>query len=110
MAYDEELADRIRAALEDEPGLTEKRMFGGLAFLVEGHLAASASSRGGMLLRVDPADAGDLLREPGVAPFEMRGREPAGWLHVDDTTIEDEDELREWLSRGVAYCRALPPK
>lgn len=109
MAYDVELADRVRAVVGEEPGVTEKRMFGGLAFLVGGHLAVTASSRGGLLLRVDPADAGPLLAEPGVAPFEMRGRPMAGWLAVDAEAVADDDELRRWVARGVACARALPP-
>ena len=110
MARDDELAGRMRAALADEPGLVEKRMFGGLAFLVGGHLAASASSRGGMLLRADPARSGELLAEPGVAPFEMRGRPMAGWLHVDAAVLEDDDDLARWLDLGLGYARTLPPK
>ncbi len=110
MAYDEELADRIRDVLADEPGLTEKRMFGGLAFLVDGHLAASASSQGGMLLRVDPADTESLVTEPQVARFVMKGREMNGWLHVLPEAVGAEDSLRSWVARGVAYARSLPPK
>jgi TfoX N-terminal domain len=110
MAYDEELADRIREVLLGEAGLTEKRMFGGLAFLVEGHLAASASSQGGMLLRVDPADTESLATKPHVARFVMRGREMAGWLHVLPPAVRTEESLRSWVARGVAYARSLPPK
>ncbi len=110
MAYDVDLADRVREALGAEAGVTEKRMFGGLAFLVHGHLAVSASSRGGLLLRIDPAEADTLLREPHVRRFEMRGREMAGWLHVDATAVETDDELRRWVDHGVGYARSLPPK
>jgi hypothetical protein len=80
MAYDEELAERIREVVEGEPGLTEKAMFGGLAFLVGGHMAVSASGQGGMLLRCDPAQTDDLVTHPHVQRFEMRGREMDGWL------------------------------
>ena len=110
MAYDVDLADRLRVLVHDEPGVTEKRMFGGLAFLVHGHLAVSASSRGGLLLRIDPADSDTLLREQYVRPFVMRGRAMTGWLHVDAAAVETDDELRRWVDHGVAYARSLPPK
>ena len=110
MAYDEELADRIRDALVGEPGLNEKRMFGGLAFLVDGHLAASASGQGGMLLRCDPAETDSLVTEPHVARFVMRGREMDGWRRVSPEAVRTEEALRSWLARGVAHARALPPK
>ena len=110
MPYDVELAERVRAVLGAEPGLTERRMFGGLAFLVRGNLAVSASSRGGLLLRVHPAESGSLVDEPRVGRFEMRGREMHGWLHVRAAAIETEDDLRRWVTRGVTYARSLPPK
>jgi hypothetical protein len=110
MAYDVELADRVRAVLGAEPGLTERRMFGGLAFLVRGNMAVSASSRGGLLLRVDPEETGSLVDEPRVSRFEMRGRAMDGWLHVRADAVEAEDDLRRWVSHGVAYARSLPPK
>lgn len=109
MAYDPELADRIREALPAESGLTEKRMFGGLAFLVHGHMAV-ACSRSGLLLRIDPAHAESLLREPHAHPAEMRGREMTGWLRVDRAAIETDDDLRRWVRLGVTYARSLPPK
>ena len=110
MAYDEELADRVRAHVEQESGLTEKRMFGGLAFLINGHMAVSASSKGGLMVRIDPADTETLLREPNARPFEMRGREMDGWLRVDVAADAGDDELVPWIRRGVAYARSLPPK
>ncbi len=110
MAYDEELADRVRAQVEQESGLTEKRMFGGLAFLINGHMAVSASSQGGLMVRIDPADTEALLREPNARPFEMRGREMDGWLRVDVDASAGDDELAPWIRRGVAYARSLPPK
>ena len=111
MAYDEELADRIREVVQGEPGLTEKRMFGGLAFLVGGNMAVSASGQGGLLLRVDPAQTDEPgRREPHVRRFEMRGREMDGWLRVDPAAVGAEDDLRGWVSRGVAYARSLPAK
>jgi TfoX/Sxy family transcriptional regulator of competence genes len=110
MAYDVELADRVRERVRDEEGLTEKRMFGGLAFLINGNMAVSASSQGGLLLRVDPAQTDDLVREPHARRFEMRGREMDGWLRVDADGVRSERELQRWIGRGVAYARSLPPK
>lgn len=110
MAYDEELANRVREVVQDERGLTEKRMFGGLAFLINGNMAVSASSQGGLLLRVDPADTDSLLSEPHVRRFQMRGREMDGWLRVDATLVEGEQELGRWVRIGIAYARSLPPK
>lgn len=110
MSYDTELADRVREHVEHETGLTEKRVFGGLAFLINGNMAVSASSKGGLLLRVDPADTENLLREPGARPFEMRGREMTGWLHIEATGQTDDDELDRWIKRGVGYARSLPRK
>lgn len=110
MAYDEELADRIRDVVDGEPGLSEKKMFGGLAFLIGGHMAASASSKGGMLLRVDPAQTESLLSEPHVGRFEMGGRQMDGWLRVDLEEVATDEALERWVGLGVAYCRSLPPK
>jgi hypothetical protein len=110
VAYDEELADRIREVVRGEPGLTEKAMFGGLAFLISGHMAVSASGQGGMLLRCDPAQTEDLVTQPHVQRFEMRGREMDGWLRVDPAAVDTEDDLHDWVSRGIAYARSLPPK
>ena len=110
MAYDVELADRIRAVVQAEPGLAERRMFGGLAFLIQGNMAVSASNQGGLLLRVDPAEAGSLVSEPHVCRFEMRGREMDGWLRVDAEVVEGDDDLRGWVRHGVAYARSLRPK
>jgi TfoX/Sxy family transcriptional regulator of competence genes len=109
VAYDVELADRLREVVAAAPAVTEKRMFGGLAFLVNGHLAVSASGRGGLLLRVDPAAAESLLG-PSASRFEMRGRELAGWLHVRAEAVETDEQLREWVAHGLAYARSLPPK
>jgi TfoX/Sxy family transcriptional regulator of competence genes len=110
MAYDEELANRLRETVQGEPGVAEKRMFGGLAFLINDHLAVSASSQGGLLLRVDPAETESLIQQPHVQRFVMREREMNGWLRVDPGAIETDDELARWVSRGVAYARSLPPK
>jgi hypothetical protein len=110
MAYDEKLAARIREVVETEPGLTEKRMFGGLAFLVDGHMAVAASSQGGLLLRCDPADTDGLVQGPHVGRFEMRGREMDGWLRVDPEAVGTRKDLAAWVARGVSYVRSLPPK
>lgn len=110
MAYDEELAGRVRERVEQEKGLTEKRMFGGLAFLINGHLAVSASGQGGLLLRVDPSDMDTLLRRPRAQPFQMRGREMDGWLHIDADAQTPDAELAQWIGLGVSYVRSLPPK
>lgn len=110
MAYDEALAERVRDAVRGEPGLTEKRMFGGLAFLVGGNMAVSASGQGGLLLRVDPAETASLLDPPSVTRFRMRGREMDGWLHIEASAVGTDERLRAWVGRGVAYARSLPPK
>ena len=110
MAYDEDLADRIRELLADEPDLTEKRMFGGLAFLVAGNLAVGTSGQGGLLARVDPGESEALMCSAGVAPVEMRGREMAGWLRVESSALGAKAELETWVRRSVAYARSLPPK
>jgi hypothetical protein len=110
MAYDEQLANRIREALQRETGLAEKRMFGGLAFLINGNMAVSASGKGGLLLRVDPAETDSLVQAPHVQRFEMRGREMDGWLRVDLEAIESDSDLASWVGLGVAYARSLPAK
>ena len=107
MAHDEELAHRLRETLQHEPGVREKRMFGGLAFLIDGKLAVSASGRGGLLLRVDPADTPALVAQPHVRRFEMRGRELDGWLHVAPAAIDSDDDLARWVRLGVGYARSL---
>jgi len=110
MAYDEELAARIGALLADEADVTEKRMFGGLAFLVGGHMAVAVSGQGGLMARVEPDQTDALLAQPGVRPFAMRGRELQGWLRVDDAGVASDTDLAAWVRRGVAYARSLPPK
>jgi TfoX/Sxy family transcriptional regulator of competence genes len=110
VAYDEELAARIRPLLAGEPDLTEKRMFGGLAFLVGGHMSVAASGGGGLLVRVDPDETDTLLDEPGAESFVMRGRAMDGWLRVAAAAVVDDRDLERWVGRGVAYARTLPPK
>ncbi|GLL02223.1 TfoX/Sxy family protein [Dactylosporangium matsuzakiense] len=110
VAYDEELAERIREVVQHESGLTERRMFGGLAFLVNGNLAVSASGHGGLLVRVNPADTAGLLRRAGTAPFEMRGRPMDGWLRIDPSGLGTRRRLAAWVVRGVRYARTLPAR
>jgi TfoX/Sxy family transcriptional regulator of competence genes len=108
VAYDEQLAERIRACLNGEPGVTEKRMFGGLAFLVDGSMAVSASGQGGLLVRVDPAETQALISEPNVHRAVMRGREMDGWLRVAAQAVAGDDDLQRWVHRCVSYARSLP--
>jgi TfoX/Sxy family transcriptional regulator of competence genes len=107
MAYDEELADRIRELVGGEAGLTEQKMFGGLGFMLDGNMAVAASGQGGLLVRVDPESSYD---EPGVEPMVMRGREMTGWLRVSSDVVATKKQLTTWVKRGVAYAQALPPK
>jgi TfoX/Sxy family transcriptional regulator of competence genes len=110
MTYDAALADRIRDAVEGEEGVTEKRMFGGLAFLVGGNMAVAASGQGGLMLRVDPAESETLTAHEHVSRMVMRGREMDGWLRVDSQALEDDAALHRWVQTGVSYARSLPPK
>lgn len=109
MAYDEGLAARIRDLLQPEPGISERAMFGGLAFLVDGNMAVTASGQGGVMVRVDPADTDELVASTPAEPMEMRGRPMRGWLRIADPDLDD-DALAAWVARGVATARALPPK
>jgi len=110
VAYDEDLANRIREMIGSEAGLTEKKMFGGLAFLIDRHMSVSVSGRGGLLLRCDPAETDALALKPHAHPFEMRGREMQGWLRVDAEGVQTKRQLERWVARGVAHARSLPPK
>jgi TfoX/Sxy family transcriptional regulator of competence genes len=110
MAYDEELADRIRDLIGAEPGLTEKKMFGGLAFLVGGNMAIAASSQGGVLVRVDPAESAALVDSTPASLMEMRGRQMAGWLRVGAGDVATDEQLSPWVERGVSFARSLPAK
>ncbi len=110
MAYDPDLANRIRELVLAEPGVTEQRMFGGLAFLIDGNMSVGASGQGGLLLRVDPAKTDSLLAKPHAHPFEMRGRVMQGWLRVDADGVRTKRQLERWVARGVAYARSLPSK
>ena len=110
MAYDEDLANRIRELMADESGVIEQKMFGGLAFLIGGNMAVAASGQGGLLLRIDPEETDALLAKPHAEPFEMRGRSMQGWLRVDEDGVRTKRQLEPWVRRGVAYARSLPPK
>jgi TfoX/Sxy family transcriptional regulator of competence genes len=110
MAYDEDLANRIRELIAADTDVTEKKMFGGLAFLVGGNMSVAASGQGGLMVRVDPADTDALLSKPHAAPFEMRGRAMQGWLRVDAEGVRTKRQLEPWVERGVGYARSLPPK
>jgi TfoX/Sxy family transcriptional regulator of competence genes len=110
MPYDEDLANRIRELIATEAGLSEKRMFGGLAFLIDGRMSVSVSGTGGLLLRCDPAETEALVRKPHARRFEMRGREMDGWLRVDAEGVSTKRQLERWVRRGVAYARSLPSK
>jgi TfoX/Sxy family transcriptional regulator of competence genes len=110
MAYDANLADRIREQVSTTKGLSEQRMFGGLAFLVNGHMAVAASSKGGLLLRCDPVQTEKLATKPGAGRFEMRGKEMDGWLRVDGEAVRTKAQLARWVGVGLSYATSLPPK
>ena len=109
MAYDENLAQRIRAFLADRDDVTEKRMFGGLAFLVSGNMAVAASGQGGIMSRCDPAETDDHL-DHGAEPMIMRGKPMVGWLRIPDDRIADDGELARWVRVGTLTAASLPPK
>jgi TfoX/Sxy family transcriptional regulator of competence genes len=110
MAYDTELADRIRELVAPLGGVDEKRMFGGLAFLINGNMSVAASGQGGLLVRVPPEDTERLLRKAHVSPMVMAGREARGWLRVDVDGVKTKRQLQAWVTRGTDYARSLPPK
>ncbi len=110
MAYDEDLANRIRELIAEEPRVTEKKMFGGLAFLIAGNMSVAVSGQGGLMVRFDPSEGDALAAKPHTRPFEMRGRPMRGWLRVDAEGLQTKRQLEPWVKRGVAYARSLPPK
>jgi len=110
MAYDEDLANRIRELLADEDGVSEMTMFGGLAFLLGGNMAVAASGQGGLLVRVDPAEGQALISSARATPMVMRGREMTGWLRVDAQEVRSKRQLEAWVRRGVAFAGSLPAK
>jgi len=110
MAYDEDLANRIREVLAQRRGVDERPMFGGLAFLIGGHMAVAASGKGGLMVRVAPDDTDNLLKRAHVSPMVMAGRETRGWVRVDASGVKTQRQLTSWITRGVDYARSLPPK
>jgi TfoX/Sxy family transcriptional regulator of competence genes len=110
VAYDEDLANRIRELIAAEGGVTETKMFGGLAFLIGGNMAVAASGRGGLMVRVAPEETDQLVAKPHASPMVMRGREMQGWLRVDEGGVRTKRQLEPWVRRGVTYARSLPPK
>jgi hypothetical protein len=110
MAYDDALASRIRDLIGPDPELTEKKMFGGLAFLIRGHMAISASGHGGVLVRADPAQADELVATTPASVAVMRGREMPGWLRVGQDDVATDDQLEPWVETAIEYARSLPPR
>jgi TfoX N-terminal domain len=110
MAYDQELAERIRRSIGSDPDLTEKKMFGGLAFLIAGNMAIAASGQGGAMIRVDPQQSDALVATTTARLVEMRGRPMPGWLLVSSDDLHTDDHLAAWVGRGVGYAKSLPPK
>lgn len=110
MAYDEALAERIRERLGCEPDVSERKMFGGLAFLVRGNMAIAASGQGGALVRVDPARSDDLTATGEASVAVMRGQPMSGWLRVDSEHLSTEPKLARWIEIGTAFAWSLRPK
>jgi TfoX/Sxy family transcriptional regulator of competence genes len=110
MAYDADLADRIRELVASERGVEEKRMFGGLAFLINGNMSVVVSSKGGLMVRVPPDETHRLLARDHVEPMIMAGRETRGWLRVSVDGLRTRRQLSPWVTRGVQYAKSLPAK
>jgi TfoX/Sxy family transcriptional regulator of competence genes len=110
VGYDEDLADRIRQLVGSESDLTEKKMFGGLAFLIGGNMAVAASGQGGVLVRVDPAESDTFVATTNARLMEMRGRRMQGWLRIDSEDVRTKRQLATWVERGTTYARSLPAK
>jgi hypothetical protein len=110
MPYDQELAARIRELICGEPALSEKKMFGGLAFLIGGNMAIAASGHGGVMVRIDPAESDALVNATAARVVEMRGRPMPGWLYLEAADVGVADELRPWVERGATFARSLPAK
>jgi TfoX/Sxy family transcriptional regulator of competence genes len=110
VAFEEKLAERLRELLADEEGVVEKKMFGGLGFMLNGNMAVAASGSGGLLVRVDPEEADALFARPHASSMEMRGRPITGWLRVEPKGLKTKRQVEGWVKRGVAYAKTLPPK
>lgn len=110
MAYDEDLAQRIREVITESHAVTEQKMFGGLAFLIGGNMSVAASGEGGLMVRVDPSESERLQKATEVEPMVMRGRPMSGWLRVAASGVRTEEQLRMWIATGTSYAASLPPK
>jgi TfoX/Sxy family transcriptional regulator of competence genes len=110
MAYDEDLANRIRELVAAEHGVEEKPMFGGLAFLINGNMSVAASGRGGLMVRVPPDDTAKLVAREHAEPMIMAGRETRGWLRVSEDGVKTKRQLQSWVERGLQYAKSLPRK
>jgi TfoX/Sxy family transcriptional regulator of competence genes len=110
VAYDEDIANRIRELVGGRPDLTEQRMFGGLAFLIGGNMAIAASGKGGIMVRVDPAKSDGIVAKTSARPMVMRGREMQGWLRVDADDVRTKRQLAKWVALGTGFAESLPPK
>ncbi|MED5814785.1 TfoX/Sxy family protein [Mycolicibacterium sp. 050232] len=110
MPFDPDLANRIREVTASESGLDEKRMFGGLAFLINGNMAVAATREGGLMVRVSRDDGEKLLQRDHVEPMVMGGREMRGWLRIAGPGIKTKRQLQSWVGRGIDYAKGLPPK
>lgn len=110
MGYDEDLANRMRELLAEQPGVTEQKMFGGLAFLIDGHMAIAASGQGGAMVHVDTEQGDRLIATTSATPMEMRGKEMSGWLRIATEDLGTKRQLAKWVAVGATYARSLPPK
>jgi len=110
MAFDVDLADRLRAMLANTPNLTEMAMFGGLAFLINGNMAVAASSEGGLMVRVDPEESDGILASTKAQSISMRGRLMKGWLRVESDDLLTEQQLEKWIDLGRSFATSLPAK
>ena len=109
MAYDEALAARIRDHLSGESGIAEKRMFGGIAFLLNGNMCCGVHGNE-VIVRVDPESAATALREPHVRVFDLTGRPMKGWLLVGSPGVASNEQMRRWVGKGVEFAGSLPAK
>jgi TfoX/Sxy family transcriptional regulator of competence genes len=110
MPYDEKLAERLRTLLAKERNVTEKKMFGGIGFIVRGNMCVSASGKGGILVRIDPEESDAAIARPHATLMEMGGRKMAGWIRVDAAGLKSERELESWVRRALEYVKTLPAK
>lgn len=109
MAFDTKLADRIRAALGERKGLTEKKMFGGIGFMLGGNMACGVHGEQ-MIVRLDPAETDDALARPHTRRFDLTGKPMKGWILMEPAGVATDDDLTRWVSVGAKYAESLPPK